>query len=180
MLVILRTVRCIRMNFIRKQEIQMRLRRNQARLKRPEAAAAISLILSQPVTVDDFSPPERSDSLIHNYCEKRQNGILLEKRFPEADRADFEQYVAHVLSERMIERAVELTFLTSQVFGTLILPNVPDVSKLVELLLWDRDDLWIFSLSGNLLAHLEFCEDEYLDPDVMDYRQAIYIIEHEK
>lgn len=164
---------------MRQKEMKARLRSNQARLKRPEAAGKLSLILSQNISANDFSTPERFDSLIHIYCEKRQNGILLEKRFPEAARADLERYLAHVLSEKKVEHVVELISAKSEFLGTLTFHEMPEVSRLIDILLWDRDDLWIFSPPDTLLAHLEFCEDEYLDPDVMDYRQPVFIVEHE-
>ncbi len=168
------------MDLRRQQEMKSRLRNNQARLKRPEAATALSLILSQPINVNDFSLPDRSDSLIHIYCQQRQNNLLLERRFLEANRADLEQYLGQILSEKTDEMAVEVCFAKSEVLGTLIFKQIPEVSKLVDLLLWDCDDLWIFSLSEDMLVHLEFCDDEYLDPEIMDCRQPVFIIEHKK
>jgi len=152
-------------------QLQNALWANKAGRLRVKAIPALSRILGFTVSSDDFTSLAEYRSMPYS----TRGPDFTEERFPREDRVGAIDCLKSIaaLGE---PSEVLLSFCRSQDIGCLRVPLWPTAEVVVDLVDWDQDDVYGFSLASlQLLFHVELCED-FLDPAKQTGRQMLYIV----
>lgn len=143
---------------------------NAARAARRESVPSLSRILGHNVSPSDFTSVDEFRARLQPV----QMPALHEERFPESDRGSVLTRLSGVAGLGTPSQAI-LWFARSQRLGGLRVPSTPTAEVVLDLLDWDRDDVWVFDASDGFLVHVDRGED-WLEPGDFGSRQMLYIV----
>jgi hypothetical protein len=160
------------MNLPQRPALKKALWENKAQAARTHSIPNLSRVLGINVSANDFTALAEFDE----HMERCRNIKLHEQRFSLAQR----KKVLSVLEKiRALNRPTEalLFFARSSVIGGLRVQSTPSAETVIRLLHWDKDDVFVFTPSGELIVHVDLSED-WLKPEDMgiSLRKMLYIV----